>query len=199
LLQVWPGTALAFAAGLVVAACHKPADDKAATAASTDSSVPSATSAALPALPAPDTTADPARWINGPPSPLAASRGSVVLIEAWDRYCIPCRQSVPAILALQSRYSARGLRVISIAAFDDAPGERQILAGLAREEHMTYPCFLDLGSVWQHAAGTSGVIPMVLIADRRGLLSAQEKGLLLQGTPAFDRLVAAIERALAGS
>lgn len=183
---------LACTTGLLLTACHKPADDTAL------SSAPAPSAPSAPVL-APDSTADPARWINGPPSPLSASRGSVVLIEAWDRFCIPCRQSVPAILAIQSRYSARGLRVISVAAFDDAPGERQILANLAREEHMTYPCFLDLGSVWQHAAGTSGVIPMVLLADRKGLLSTQEKGLLLQGTPAFDRLTAAIERALAGS
>ena len=176
---------LALALVLTFAGCHKPTDDTPAPAA--------------PALLAPDMSADASRWINGPPSPLAASRGNVVLIEAWDRDCIPCRQSVPAILALQSRYGARGLRIISVAAFDDAPGERQILADLAREERMTYPCFLDLGSVWQHAAGTSGVIPMVLLADRQGVLTSQEKGLLLQGTPVFDRLAAAIERALAGS
>ena len=183
---------LAFTAALLLTACHKPDDSTASTSAPTPSP-PSASRLA------PETSADPSRWINGPPSPLSALRGSVVLIEAWDRFCVPCRQSVPAILAIQSRYSARGLRVISVAAFDDAPGERQILAGLAREEHMTYPCFLDLGSVWQHAAGTSGVIPLVLLADRKGLLSSQEKGLLLQGTPSFDRLTAAIERALAGS
>jgi thiol-disulfide isomerase/thioredoxin len=175
----------AFTAALFVAACHKAADDTPAPSA--------------PALLAPEMSADVSRWINGPPSPLAASRGSVVLIEAWDRDCVPCRQSVPAILALQGRYGARGLRIISVAAFDDAPGDRQILVDLAREERMTYPCFLDLGSVWQHAAGTSGVIPMVLVADRKGLLASQEKGLLLQGTPVFDRLAAAIERALTGS
>lgn len=178
-------SALAFAAALFLAACHKPADDTPAPSA--------------PALLAPDMSADASRWINGPPSPLAASRGNVVLIEAWDRDCIPCRQSVPAILALQSRYGARGLRIISVAAFDDAPGDRQILVDLARDEHMTYPCFLDLGSVWQHAAGTSGVIPMVLLADRKGVLTSQEKGLLLQSTPVFDRLADAIERALAAS
>ncbi|MEP7126797.1 MAG: TlpA disulfide reductase family protein, partial [Byssovorax sp.] len=148
---------------------------------------------------APEMSADASRWINGAPSPLSSARGDVVLVEAWDRDCIPCRQSVPAIVALQNRYGARGLRVISVAAFDDAPGDRQTLLDLAREAQMTYPCFLDLGSIWQHAAGTSGVIPMVLLVDRKGFLSTQEKGLLLQGTPAFERLVDAIERALGGS
>jgi len=177
------GSVLAFAAAILLAACHKATDDTPAPSA----------------LLAPEMSADASRWINGPPSPLAASRGNVVLIEAWDRDCVPCRQSVPAMLALRSRYSARGLRIISVAAFDDAPGERQILVDLARTESMTYPCFLDLGSVWQHAAGTSGVIPMVLLADRKGLLTTREKGVLLQGTPIFDRLAAAIERALAGA
>ena len=112
------GSVLAFAAAILLAACHKATDDTPAPSA----------------LLAPEMSADASRWINGPPSPLAASRGNVVLIEAWDRDCVPCRQSVPAMLALRSRYSARGLRIISVAAFDDAPGERQILVDLARTE-----------------------------------------------------------------
>lgn len=186
-------SALALTAALLLAACHKPTTDSASASAS-----PSAT-ADTPPLLAPEMRADASSWINGPPSPITSAHGNVVLIEAWDRFCIPCRQSVPAVLALKGRYGARGLRVISVAAFDDAPGERQLLADIAREAHMNYPCFLDLGSVWQHAAGTSGVIPLVLIADRQGVLTSREKGLLLQGTPAFDRLAAAIERALGGS
>ena len=144
-------------------------------------------------------SADATWWLNGPPSPLAAARGRVVLIDAWERACAPCIASVPAVLALKSRYSARGLEVVSVSAFDDVPGERERVAASAREAHMTYPCFLDKGSVWQHAAGTSAMIPMFLIADRSGRLAFSGKGVLLQGTPAFDNLAAAIERALAGS
>jgi hypothetical protein len=103
------------------------------------------------------------------------------------------------VLALKGRYGARGLRVVSVTAFEDEPGERKLIADTAREEHMTYPCFLDKGSVWQQAAGTSGEIPLFLIVDRSGRLAFRQKGLLRQGTPEFDQLAAAIERALAGS
>lgn len=88
---------------------------------------------------------------------------------------------------------------MSVTAFDDEPGERKLIADSAREEHMTYPCFLDKGSVWQHAAGTSGMIPMFLVVDRSGRIASRQKGLLRQGTPGFDAVAAAIERALAGS
>jgi thiol-disulfide isomerase/thioredoxin len=177
-------TAMLFA-GLLLAACHNPGADPARA----DADAPRA----------PPMSADASAWINGPPSPLDAALGSVAFVEAWDRFCIPCRQAVPAVLALKSRYGARGVRFVSVAAFDDAPGERQLLEAIAREEHMTYPCFLDKGSVWQHAAGTSGVIPLFMIVDRGGRIAEIQKGSLLLGTPSFDHLVGAIERALAGS
>jgi thiol-disulfide isomerase/thioredoxin len=182
-------SALALTAALLLAACNSPSPDTARPVASAEA----------PGLLVPEMSADATWWLNGPPSSLTAARGSVVLIDAWDRLCAPCIASVPAVLALKSRYGARGLRVVSVTAFDDAPGEREIVAASAREAHMTYPCFLDKGSVWQHAVGTSGMIPMFLIVDRNGRLAFSGKGLLLQGTPAFDSLAAAIERALAGS
>jgi hypothetical protein len=103
------------------------------------------------------------------------------------------------VLALKGRYGARGLRVVSVTTFEDEPDERKLIADTARAEHMTYPCFLDKDSVWQHAAGTGAVVPMLLIVDRGGLLTYRQKDVLRQGTPEFDQLAAAIERALAGS
>lgn len=183
-------SALALTAALLaLAACNPPSPDTTRPAASAEA----------PGLLLPEMSADDAFWLNGPPSPLSAARGRVVLIDAWERTCAPCIASVPAVLALKSRYGARGLEVVSVTAFDDAPGEREIVAASAREARMAYPCFLDKGTVWQHAAGTSGMIPMFLIADRGGRLAFSSKGVLRQGTPAFDNLAAAIERALAGS
>jgi len=183
-------SALALTAALLLPACNPPSPDAAARASAT---------AEAPGLLVPEMSADATWWLNGPPSPLTASRGNVVLIDAWERLCAPCIASVPAVLALKSRYEARGLRVVSVTAFDDVAGEREVVAASAREARMTYPCFLDKGSVWQHAAGTSGMIPMFLIVDRGGRLAFSAKGLLAQGTPAFDSLAAAIERALGSS
>ncbi len=184
--------ALALTAVLLLGACNKSTD-------SAITSAPPSASAEPPALLVPEMSADASAWLNGPPSPLTAARGNVILVDAWERSCAPCIASVPAVLALKSRFSARGLRVVSVTAFDDAPGERALVAQSAREAQMTYPCFLDKGSVWQHAVGTSGMIPMFLVVDRSGRLTFSGKGLLVQGTPAFDRLAEAIERALGSS
>jgi thiol-disulfide isomerase/thioredoxin len=182
-------SALALTAALALAACTSPSPDSARASASAEA----------PGLLVPEMSADASSWLNGPPSPLAAARGSVILVDAWERSCAPCIASVPAVLALKSRYGARGLRVVSVTAFDDAPGERELVAQSAREAQMAYPCFLDKGSVWQHAVGTSGMIPMFLIIDRSGRLTFSGKGLLVQGTPSFDKLAAAIEGALGSS
>jgi hypothetical protein len=67
---------LTLAASLALfTACHKSTTDPARATASVDS----------PALLAPEMSADASLWVNGAPSPLAPARGSVVLIEGWNR------------------------------------------------------------------------------------------------------------------
>jgi len=46
---------------------------------------PAASAAPLGPLLADFGSTDPALWVNGAPTSLAAARGNVVLIEAWDR------------------------------------------------------------------------------------------------------------------
>jgi thiol-disulfide isomerase/thioredoxin len=51
---------------------------------------------------------------------LADFKGKVVLINFWATWCGPCREEMPAIIALHKKYKDRGLVVLSIAS-DDTP------------------------------------------------------------------------------
>lgn len=104
------------------------------------------------------------------------------------------------MLSLKGRFEARGLRVVSVSAFDgEDPKEAQEIADTAREEHMTYPCYLDKGSVWQHEIGTNGSIPYFLVISKAGRVAYKHHGKLEVGSPAFAEITAAIEAAIAGS
>ncbi len=102
---------------------------------------------------------------------------------------------MPAVLELAGRFGARGLRVVSVTTHGEDEQERSFVASVAKEEKMTYPCFLDVDGGWSKSAGV-GHIPAFVVLDRQGQLVYRHGGKLLQGTADYDALVHAIETAL---
>ncbi len=105
---------------------------------------------------------------------------------------------MPAVLALAGRFGTRGLRVVSVTKHGEDDAERAHVASTAKEEKMTYPCFLDVDGGWSTAANV-GHIPAFVILDRSGKLVYRHGGKLMAGTAEFEALTRAIERALDGS
>lgn len=60
--------------------------------------------------------AAPALSLPGPQAAveLAQFKGQVVYLDFWASWCKPCKQSFPFLNELQSRYGAKGLRVVGV-------------------------------------------------------------------------------------
>ena len=99
--------------------------------------------------------------------------------------------SFPAVVELERRYKARGLRVVSVTRAD----ERDEVAASAREHGMDYPGFLDTEGTWSSVAGVRA-IPAFIVLDKEGKLAFRHGGKLSKDTETFASMDSVVDRAL---
>ena len=128
--------------------------------------------------------------MNDAPFSLEALKGSVVVLDFWAPWCVPCRKSFPAFDALQTRYEKQGLRVLGLTldANDDA-----IIAFLSA---------VPVGfTILRDASGQAGeafnvvAMPTTFVLDRQGRIAARFDG---GGAAVHAKVEAAVATLLAG-
>ncbi len=60
--------------------------------------------------------------LSGQPFTLVQLRGQVVLLNFWATWCIPCREEIPVLNAMQHELEGKGLKVIGASLEDTAAG-----------------------------------------------------------------------------
>lgn len=60
--------------------------------------------------------------LTGQPFTLGQLRGQVVLLNFWATWCIPCREEIPVLNAMQHELESRGFKVIGASLEDTAEG-----------------------------------------------------------------------------
>lgn len=73
--------------------------------------------------------------------------GELVLVEFTTSTCVPCKQAIPGLKDIQSRYGASGLQVAAVLCDDVPQKERvELAAKYSREQNLNYAMYVEPGT-----------------------------------------------------
>jgi thiol-disulfide isomerase/thioredoxin len=130
------------------------------------------------------------RQMNDAPFSLESLRGSVVVLDFWAPWCVPCRASFPALDALQRKYDKQGLRVLGLTLDEN---DDAIIAFL----NAVPVSFTILRDPSGQAGEAFDVVamPTTFVLDRQGRVAARFEG---GGSSVHAKVEAAVTTLLAG-
>jgi cytochrome c-type biogenesis protein len=101
--------------------------------------------------------------LAGAPFRLKDQQGRVVLLNFWATWCIPCREEIPELNALQHELEARGLKVIGASTEDSAEGVNDYQQSVAKFEYEVLLGGADAKARLEHPQ-----LPTTYLIDRQG-------------------------------
>jgi thiol-disulfide isomerase/thioredoxin len=96
----------------------------------------------------------------------ASWRGKVVLLNFWATWCPPCRDEIPEMVELQSRYKDR-LQVVGVS-MDDSPPEE--VREFARQIGITYPVVMGSRAIEAEYGGVPALPTSFVIGPDGGVV-----------------------------
>ena len=119
--------------------------------------------------PAPDFKLDD---LAGKPLTLAESHGKVILLNFWATWCGPCREEIPDLIALQTKYRDR-LQIIGISVDDD---DASVVKKVVDATGINYPVAIASPEI-RMAYGGIGALPTSFVLDSEGRVVQKHEGL----------------------
>ncbi|MBD0370796.1 MAG: redoxin domain-containing protein [Pyrinomonadaceae bacterium] len=103
------------------------------------------------------------KTVDGKPFRLSELKGKVVVLNFWATWCIPCREEIPELNAMQRELGPKGLTIIGPSWDDSAEGIREFQGDIKQE----YTVLIG-GETVQEKFGGIPSLPTTFIIDREG-------------------------------
>jgi len=132
---------------------------------------------------------------------LSSYKGRIVIVNFWATWCVPCKQEMPDLAAIQNEYAALGVQVIGAAA--DQIGDRAKLLQFIKQAKINFPIWLGATTEDLKRFGVGPGLPATVVIGRDGKVAALHYKIIQQAQlkKEIDKLLgtdsAAIERATA--
>ena len=115
---------------------------------------------------------------------LADFRGKIVYLDFWASWCAPCRQSMPWLNEMQSKYSEQGLRVVGIGVDDNIVDANAFLVAVP----VRFTIGLDVTGKTPKAYEIIGM-PTSILIDRAGKVLFQHRGFRKSNTAELEQKI----------
>ena len=96
---------------------------------------------------------------------LSEYRGDVVMINFWATWCGPCRQEMPLLDDLYSRYERVGFKLLGVNIDDDSRRAMQMIEELGVKFPVLFDESKDVSRLYQVEA-----MPVTVLVDRSGVV-----------------------------
>ncbi len=106
-------------------------------------------------------------------SVLASNKGSVVLVDFWATWCLPCRDEMPQLAGFAQKLRPRGLKMITVSC--DEPEQEAGAAAFLDKQSIAAPRYIkrardDDKFINSVDPKWSGALPALFLYDRQGRL-----------------------------
>jgi cytochrome c-type biogenesis protein len=109
--------------------------------------------------------------LAGTPLRLKELQGQVVLLNFWATWCLPCREEIPELNALQHELESKGLKVIGASTEDSIEGVNSYQETVAKFEYQVLIGGNDAKAKLEHPQ-----LPTTYLIDRQGRIRQKVVG-----------------------
>jgi thiol-disulfide isomerase/thioredoxin len=104
--------------------------------------------------------------VQGTPQNISQWRGKVIVVNFWASWCPPCREEMPSLDAVQTKYASKGVQFVGISSEDVNK-----LQQFSKEEKVGYPLLagdIDAMSMAQNMGDDKSILPYTVVLDKHG-------------------------------
>lgn len=112
--------------------------------------------------------------LSGVSQDLKTYSGRFVVVNFWATWCVPCKEEMPDLAAIQNDYAPLGVQVIGASA--DEEKEKAKVLKFIRDVKVNFPVWLGLTNQQMLDFGIGKVLPATVIVNREGKIVWRKVG-----------------------